>query len=207
MFWSPPWAVFLLCFAWLKIRKWICLLPNGKLTKLVSSDCNKNSEQGKNKRRWVRIISILTKRLHEWYRKSFLKKKLKIQMKALWMGGSWTDSHQWCHGLSVNEWPLGLLPGQSLGRGSISPLNHNLGSLCAAACFWSEFQPCTRSGINKLLPVHVCSLEKKKPHWLLGSLIFHNITKGLERWTAKANPPWKPISPPVGNAKITGNCD
>lgn len=161
VFWSPPWAVFLLCSAWLKIRKWICLLPNGKLTKLVSSDCRKNRERGKNKGRWLELLPFWQRDCMNDTRKASWKSNLKPKLKLFEWGEVEQVNPLWCHGLSVNEWPLDLLPGKSPERGSILNPWTITWALCVAACFWSKFQHWTRSWINKLLPV--CLLEKIIP--------------------------------------------
>lgn len=158
MFWSLPWAVFVLCCAWLKIRKWICLLPNRKLTKLISSDFSKNHKQGKNKHRLLELLPFWQRDFMNDTGKASWKRNLKPKLKFCeW--GELNRSHLWCH----YQWTNGLWI-CSLKRGSISPLNHNLDPLHAAACFWSKFQSWTRSWINKLLPVHVCLLGKKTTH-------------------------------------------
>lgn len=142
MFWSLPWAVFVLCCAWLKIRKWICLLPNRKLTKLISSDFSKNHKQGKNKHRLLELLPFWQRDFMNDTGKASWKRNLKPKLKFCeW--GELNRSHLWCH----YQWTNGLWI-CSLERGSISPLNHNLDPLHAAACFWSKFQPWTRSWIN-----------------------------------------------------------
>lgn len=136
VFWSPPWAVFLLCCAWLKIRKWICLLPNAKLTKLISSDCRKNRERGKNKGRWLELLPFWQRDCMNDARKASWKRNLKPKLKFEWGEieqvnppvVSWAISEQMAFGSAPWE-----VPGKGIHP---EPLNHNLGSLYAAACFW-----------------------------------------------------------------------
>lgn len=137
-------------------------------------------------------------------------KKKKKRHNLISLDGEKAEQIPWVwlkHGVTDWQWMDGL--GQPLRKDSTSSLNHNLVSLYAAADFWSKLQTCTE--LNKQSTACACVFIRKKKKittcWLLGSLAFHNITKGFERWTATASLPWKPISSPVGNAKITGNCD
>lgn len=115
----------------------------------------------------IRIISILSKRMHEWYRKGFLMKikgKKKKRHNLISLDGEKAEQYgSWVwlkHGVTWagSEW---MVWGNPWERTPPLPLTIIWFLYMLLLTFGVNCKP-AQSWINKVLPAHVCSLGKKK---------------------------------------------